>query len=87
LAFAEELSSLGLGWPEYPRTDKQSVLFAVHESLEMVYTQPTRRADVPALREFLVVGEESPLDAWTAIEGYWASVDWERRLESLEAVE
>lgn len=85
LAFAEDPAILGPGWPDYPRTDKRSVLFAVLESLEMVYIQPTLRADVPALREFLVVGEESPCEAWNLIETYWANVDWKSRLDDLNA--
>ncbi len=82
-AFAEDLYYLGPGWPEYPRSNKMSVLFAVLESLEMIYTQPTLRSDVSALKEFLAVGETDPLEAWALIDEYWANIDWDTRLAGL----
>ena len=81
-AFAEDLYDLGPGWPDYPRNDQRSVLFAVLESLEMIYTQPTLPSDISALKEFLVVGKTHPLDAWALIDEYWANTDWNSRLKS-----
>ena len=68
MGFAESLFYLGEPrWPDLPRSDERSVLFAVLEALEMMYTNPTLKSDIPALRKFLVDGQTSPIEAWRAI--------------------
>ncbi len=82
--FAEDLYYLDtLGWPDYPRDDTRSILFAVLESLEKIYSQPTLKDDIPALKKFLNIGQASPIDAWSYIDNYWDSIDWDKRLIEL----
>lgn len=80
-SFAEHLYYLDEpGWPDYPRDDNRSILFAALESLEMMYSQPTLKNDIPALKKFLIMGQSSPVDAWQFIDKYWDSINWEERV-------
>lgn len=59
--------------------DKRSIIEAVIEDLSWMYTNPTLKEDIPALRQFLVMDQSSPREAWQFIKSYWETVDWEKR--------
>ena len=81
LVFAESLFDLSeWGWPKYAHAHPLSVLFAALEMLELVYVNPILKEDIPALQAFLQRGQTDPLGAWSAMERYWASIDWDTRV-------
>ncbi len=78
--FAESLFDLAeAGWPYYPDGDKRSVLFGVLESLELMWGNPTLKEDIPALKQFLTMGQTAPNDAWQYIGAYWKGINWDQR--------
>ena len=66
--------------PNYPETDSRYVLVGVIEALELMYSQPTLKADIPALRHFLHLGQTNPIAAGKFIDNYWSNIDWASRL-------
>ena len=79
--FAEKLYYLGdWGWPQYSRNNKRSTLISVLESLAMIYSQPTLKSDIPALKHFLQLGQNDLDEAWVFIDNYWDSIDWQKRI-------
>src|SRR5690554_2303041 len=82
LVFAEYVENLaGDEWHKYSRHDSRSVQFGVLEALVTLHLQPILKDDIPALRQFLTLGEEAPLKAWQFIDTYWDSIEWEKRLQ------
>jgi len=81
LNFAEGLSWIGGGWPTYPRRDPRSILFAILQLLEFVYTNPVLPSDIPALRSFLSSARSEPVKTWKRMDEYWASIDRDDRIE------
>lgn len=80
MGFAEELARIGGGWPTYSRQKPKSVLFAVMELLEMMYVNPVRKEDIPALLSFLATARADSLKTWDRMEAYWDRIDRDERL-------
>lgn len=79
MAFAEGLSRLGGGWPQYPPSNPNAVLYAVLEALEMLFIDPTLLRDVPVLCKALRHAQGSPEAAWNKLQEYWSQIDWQAR--------
>lgn len=82
LNFAEGIYYLDESkWPDYPNSDQNSVLFATLQLLAALHIEPILKSDIPALRNFLTMGQLFPLKAWQFIDSYWDSIDKDKRLE------
>lgn len=81
-AFAEQLHDAGPGFPSYPKHDIRAVIVTVLDALVMMYSNPTSKADIPALKECVRMAELSPDQAIQFLDSYWKTIDWNTRVQS-----
>jgi hypothetical protein len=80
--FAEQIFYLKLKertWPEYSEDRRESIMHEVLSLLDRMYAEPILRSDIPALRHFLLLAENSPQAAWKAINEWTDNMDWKSR--------
>lgn len=73
--FAEGLSFIGGGYPFYPEDDPRYVIVNILGYLDMGYSYPILKEDIPAMKEYLISGQDSPQNAWKKFESYLNSLD------------
>lgn len=80
MLFAEGLYDSGPGFPFYPESDPRFVIVNVLDAFVMMYTNPTTKDDIPALRKSLEMCTTSPFEASQYLKEYWSRIDWDSRL-------
>ncbi len=81
MLFAEGLYDSGPGFPFYPESDPRFVIVNVLDAFVMMYTNPTTKDDIPALRKSLEMCTTSPFEASQYLKEYWNKIDWDSRLQ------
>ncbi len=81
LLFAEQLYDMGPGFPSYTNDDVRAVIINVLEAFVMMYSNPTTKDDIPALKDCITMAKISPKEALQFLETYWQTVDWDSRLQ------
>lgn len=80
MLLAEGIYDAGPGFPSYPEDDPRFVIVNVLDAFVMMYSNPTTKADIPALRKSLEMCTISPSDASQYLKEYWTRIDREERL-------
>lgn len=81
LLFAERIHDMGPGFPSYPNNDIRAVIVNILEAFVMMYSNPTSKEDIPALKACLEMANRSPEQALQFLDSYWKTIDWSNRLQ------
>lgn len=77
--FAEGLYFIGGGYPFYPINDSRYAISDILGYLNMGYSYPILKEDIPAFKEYLIAGQVSPLEAADTFSSYLSSLDIDAR--------